>query len=123
MDKPAKVLVVEDEPQIRKVISMYFRKEGFTVIETENGVCAIEMAEEENPDIMILDVMLPGLSGYDVCKKLKSSENTKHIIIIILSAKGQEWEKDQGYNVGADLYETKPFSPKSLVLKARQLLN
>ena len=122
MEKQIKVLVVEDELQIRRVISMYFKKEGFTVFETENGAHALEMAEKVNPDLMILDIMLPGLSGYDVCKKLKSDEKTKKIIIIILSAKGQEWEKDKGYDVGADLYETKPFSPKNLVLKAKQLL-
>lgn len=123
MKSQIKVLVVEDELQIRKVIAMYFRKEGFAVFETENGANAIEIAEQENPDIMILDVMLPGMSGYDVCRKLKSGEKTKDIIIIILSARGQEWEKDEGYNVGADLYETKPFSPKTLVLKAKQLLS
>ena len=67
--------------------------------------------------------MLPGLSGYEICKRVKSNEATKDIVVIILSAKGQEWEKTEGYQVGADLYETKPFSPKQLVNSVKTIIN
>jgi DNA-binding response OmpR family regulator len=117
-----KILVVEDEIRIRKVIGMYFEKEGFNVLQTGNGLEAIVIAAKEKPQLIILDIMLPGLSGYEVCKRLKTNEETKDIIIVILSAKGQEWEKTEGYSVGADLYETKPFSPKHLVSKVKEIL-
>lgn len=118
-----KVLVVEDELKIRKVISMYLKKEGFSVLETGNGLEALSLTEKEKPDLIILDIMLPGMSGYEVCRKIKSNEDTKNIIIVILSAKGQEWEKSEGYQVGADLYETKPFSPKQLINNVKAIIS
>ncbi|NVM04777.1 MAG: response regulator [Candidatus Helarchaeota archaeon] len=118
-----KVLVVEDELKIRNVVCMYLEKEGFNVLQTDNGVEALSMIEKEKPSLIILDIMLPGLSGLDVCKRIKTNEETKDTYIIILSAKGQEWEKAEGYQVGADLYETKPFSPKNLINKIKELLN
>ena len=117
-----KILVVEDEVKIRSVITMYLKKEGFTVLETGNGKEALALTEKEKPALIILDIMLPGLSGLDVCKQIKTNEKTKNIYVIILSAKGQEWEKVEGYQVGADLYETKPFSPKQLTQKVKEIL-
>ena len=116
------ILVVEDELMIRNVITMYLKKEGFTVFETGNGKEALSMTEKEKPALIILDIMLPGLSGLDVCKQIKTNAETKNIYVIILSAKGQEWEKVRGYQVGADLYETKPFSPKLLTQKIKSFL-
>ena len=118
-----KILVVEDELKIRNVISMYLKKEGFCVLETGNGLEALTITEKEKPDLIILDIMLPGMSGYEICKRIKSNKNTKNIFIIILSAKGQEWEKSEGYHVGADLYETKPFSPKQLINNVKTIIN
>ena len=118
-----KILVVEDEVKIRNVISMYLKKEGFKVLETGNGLEALSLTEKEKPDLIILDIMLPGMSGYEICRKIKSNEDTKNIIIVILSAKGQEWEKSEGYQVGADLYETKPFSPKQLIDNVKAIIN
>jgi len=117
-----KILVVEDELKIRSVITMYLKKEGFTVLETGDGKEALALTEKEKPALIILDIMLPGLSGLDVCKQIKTNEETKNIYVIILSAKGQEWEKVEGYQVGADLYETKPFSPKQLTQKVKEIL-
>lgn len=117
-----KILVVEDEVKIRSVITMYLKKEGFTVLETGDGKEALALTEKEKPALIILDIMLPGLSGLDVCKQIKTNEETKNIYVIILSAKGQEWEKVEGYQVGADLYETKPFSPKQLTQKVKEIL-
>ena len=118
-----KILVVEDEVKIRNVISMYLKKEGFKVLETGNGLEALSLTEKEKPDLIILDIMLPGMSGYEVCRKIKSNEDTKNIIVVILSAKGQEWEKSEGYEVGADLYETKPFSPKQLINNVKAIIS
>lgn len=117
------ILVVEDEEKIRKVIIMYLKKEGFNVYETGNGLEALTLVDKVKPDLIILDIMLPGLSGYEICKRVKSNEATKDIVIIILSAKGQEWEKTEGYQVGADLYETKPFSPKQLISSVKTIIN
>ncbi len=117
-----KVLVVEDEVKISDVICMYLKKEGFKTLQTDNGSEALNIIEKEKPQLVILDVMLPGLSGLEVCEKLKSNEATRDIIILILSAKGQEWEKTEGYKVGADYYETKPFSPKKLITKLKNIL-
>ena len=122
MNKAIKILVVEDEIQLRNVICMYLKKEGYTVLETDNGLEALSIAEREIPKLMILDIMLPGLSGYEVCKRLKSDKIMKKIIVVILSAKGQEWEKMEGYQVGADLYETKPFSPRQLISSINALI-
>ena len=102
---------------------MYLKKEGYTVDETGNGLEALTLINTNKPDLIILDVMLPDLSGYEICKKIKSNEDTRDIIVIILSAKGQEWEKSEGYQVGADLYETKPFSPKQLIDKVKSFVN
>ena len=122
MNEGIKILVVEDEIQLRNVICMYLKKEGYTVLETDNGLEALSIAEREIPKLMILDIMLPGLSGYEVCKRLKSDKIMKKIIVVILSAKGQEWEKMEGYQVGADLYETKPFSPRQLISSINALI-
>ena len=122
MNEGIKILVVEDEIQLRNVICMYLKKEGYTVLETDNGLEALSIAEREIPKLIILDIMLPGLSGYEVCKKLKSDKITKKIIVVILSARGQEWEKMEGYQVGADLYETKPFSPRQLISNINALI-
>ena len=123
MDIDNKILVVEDELEIRNVLDLYLKKEGFTVLQTDNGNDAIKIADKEKPSLIILDIMLPGLSGYEVCKRLKSNNNTRNIIIVILSAKGQDWEKSVGYDVGADLYETKPFSPKKLMTRIKSIIN
>ena len=123
MNENKKILIVEDELNIRKVISMYLKKEGFKVLETGNGLEALSLTEREKPDLIILDVMLPGLSGYEIYKRIKSNEDTKNIIIVILSANGQEWKKFEGYQPKADLYETKPFSPKQLIKNVKAILN
>ena len=118
-----KILVVEDEVNIRNVISMYLKKEGFEVLETGDGIEAITLIEKEKPNLIILDIMLPGLSGYEIFKKIKSNENTKNIIIVILSANGHERQKFEGYKTEVDLYETKPFSPRQLIKNVKAVLN
>ncbi len=122
MKKHIKILIVEDEMKIRNVISMYLKREGFTVLHTDNGLDALDIAVKEKPRLVILDIMLPGLFGYEVCKKLKSNEDTRNIIVVFLTAKGQDSEKSIGYQAGADLYETKPFSPKKLIGNIKSII-
>ena len=102
---------------------MYLKKEGFKVLETDNGFEALTITEKEKPDLIILDIMLPGLSGYEIFKRIKSSEDNKNIIIVILSANDMEWDKFEGYRTEADIYKTKPFSPKQLINNVKAIIN
>jgi DNA-binding response OmpR family regulator len=111
-----KVLIVEDQADIRELIRMTLEIEDFDIQEAENGDIGLEMARKIKPDLVLLDVMMPGsLDGYAVCKQIKSDPNLKRMKVIILSAKGQEGDKQQGKQAGADGYLTKPFSPKQLL--------
>mgnify|MGYP000618470799 CR=1 FL=1 len=113
------VLLVEDESRIREIISDYFKNEGFTVLEAEDGRQALETLETNNVDLLILDIMMPKLDGWSVCKRVR---NTSDVPIIILTAREEEEDKLLGYELGADDYMTKPFSPKVLVAKVKTLL-
>ncbi|WP_099203331.1 response regulator transcription factor [Miniphocaeibacter massiliensis] len=115
-----KVLLVEDEENIRKFTKINLEREGFVVVEAETGELGVELAEKENPHVVILDVMLPGIDGYEVCKILR--ENIPNIGIIMLTAKTQENDKIFGLERGADDYLSKPFNPKELSLRIKSLL-
>ncbi|MCK4966337.1 response regulator [bacterium] len=123
MSKNKKVLIVEDDINIRNVISMYLKKEGFWIFETDNGIEALSIIEKEKPDLIILDLIIPGLSGYEVYKQIKSNKETKNITIVILSAADKEHERLGNFYSGADLYETKPFSPKNLIKNVKAIFN
>lgn len=112
------ILVVDDEKLIRDVIKEYCENEGFTVLEAENGLEALQTIEEEKIDLMILDIMMPKLDGFSVCKEL----NGKRIPIIMLSARGEEYDKLMGFDFGVDDYVTKPFSPKELMARIKAVL-
>lgn len=114
-----KILVVDDEKLIRDVIREYCENENFEVLEASNGIEALKLLEEENVDLIILDIMMPVLDGYSVCKELKE---TKNIPIIFLSARGEEYDKLLGFGFGADDYVTKPFSPKELMARVKAVL-
>lgn len=114
-----KVLVVEDEFRMRELIVAYFKKEGYEVLETDNGNDAIEIFESQQLDIIILDVMIPGMYGWEVCKYIRQ---TSDVPIIMLTAKSEEDDKLLGFDLGADEYVTKPFSPKVLMARTRNLL-
>jgi DNA-binding response OmpR family regulator len=113
------VLIVEDESRIREIISDYFTKEGFKVLEAADGKQALELFEENTVDILILDIMMPKLDGWAVCRRIR---NQSDIPIIMLTAREEEEDKLLGYELGADDYVTKPFSPKVLVAKVKSLL-
>lgn len=114
-----RVLVVEDEYRMRELIVAYFKKEGYEVLEAGDGNDAIDLFEREKVDVVILDVMIPGMYGWEVCKYIR---NISDVPIIMLTAKSEEEDKLLGFELGADEYVTKPFSPKVLVARTRNLL-
>jgi two-component system, OmpR family, alkaline phosphatase synthesis response regulator PhoP len=117
-----KVLVVDDEEDILELIKFNLVREGYKVFTADNGEKALKIATSEIPDMIILDLMLPGIDGLEVSRILKSRTNTKSIPIIMLSAKGDESDIISGLELGADDYVTKPFSPKILIARIRAVL-
>lgn len=118
----ARVLVVDDEPDILSILVYQLSREGFRVSTAVNGQSAIATAVEERPDIVILDLMLPGIDGYEVLARLRQNERTASIPVILLSARREEEERIRGFEIGADDYVTKPFSPRELIFRVRALL-
>jgi CheY-like chemotaxis protein len=118
-----KILVAEDETDIRELIAYSLVNiGGFEVIKAKNGTEAIEMAKAELPDLILMDVRMPNMTGVDACLLLKEIPETKHIPIVFLSAMGQEQEIQQGMEVGAVEYILKPFAPEALMDKVRDIL-
>lgn len=117
-----KILVVDDEKDILKMLDYNLKKDGFRIISVQDGKEALELAEREHPDLIILDLMLPGIDGLEVCKMLKKQEKTSVIPVIMLTAKSQETDKIVGLELGADDYVTKPFSPKELIARIKAVL-
>ena len=115
----ATVLVVDDEPIVREVVGRYLRQEGFRVEEAENGPEAIRRFAEERPDLVLLDLMLPGLDGLEVCRRIRAQST---VPIVMLTAKGDEIDTVIGLGVGADDYVAKPFSPRELVARVKAVL-
>ena len=117
-----KILVVDDEIYIVHILDFSLGMEGYEVITALDGEQALEKVKAEKPDLIVLDIMMPKLDGYEVCKNIKSSAETQHIPVILLSAKGRNVDQKLGFDVGADDYITKPFSPRKLVERINQLL-
>jgi phosphate regulon transcriptional regulator PhoB len=117
-----KILIVEDDRDILEMIEYNLREEGYTTVSALNGEDGIKLAGSEQPDLIILDIMLPIIDGFDVCRDLKSNDTTTRIPIIILSAKSQEADKVVGLELGADDYMTKPFSPRELIARIRAIM-
>ncbi len=117
MDK--KILIVEDDDEIREMIRLYLLEEGFKVVETLSGLSAPNLVKSENPDLVLLDILLPGYDGIEVCEEIRKFST---VPIIFLSSKAEEVDKIVGLTIGADDYLTKPFSPRELVARIRSLL-
>lgn len=117
-----KILVVDDEADVVDLIAINLRAAGYTVVVAENGAAAITKARAEMPSLIILDLMLPQMTGIEVCKTLKKEAPTSQIPIIMLTAKAEEVDKIVGLELGADDYVTKPFSPRELVLRVKSVL-
>ena len=118
----ATVLVVEDEKSISTLIQYNLEKEGFKVLISETGEEGFELIKKNLPDLVLLDWMLPDLSGIDICKQIKKDTKLKSIPVIMLTAKSEETDKIRGFETGADDYVTKPFSTKELILRIKALL-
>jgi two-component system, OmpR family, alkaline phosphatase synthesis response regulator PhoP len=117
-----KILIVDDEKDIIKMLDYNLKKEGFRVVAADDGEEALDMAHKEHPDLILLDLMLPGMDGLEVCKGLKKESKTALIPIIMLTAKSQESDKVVGLELGADDYVTKPFSPRELIARVKAVL-
>jgi DNA-binding response OmpR family regulator len=119
----SKILIAEDERDILDLIAFTLEFGGHEVIPTSNGKDALELTRKEKPDLVLLDVRMPRMTGYEVCKRIKSDESTEQIPVVFLSAKGQEVEVNTGYEVGAVDYILKPFAPDQLLENLEEILN
>ena len=123
MDK--KILLVDDEPFILTLLEQTlegFEEEGITLLKARNGEDALRLAQTERPDLVFLDVMMPRLSGYEVCQRIKEDDHLKSIYVILLTARGQEMDRERGIDVGADEYMTKPFDPDVIIQRTQEIL-
>mgnify|MGYP000306329405 FL=1 len=118
----SKVFIVEDEPDLRDTLTYNFENEGFTVKSFSNGESFLESLTKNKPNLVILDLMLPGVSGLDVCRELRSDDNFNDIAVVMLTAKSEEIDRIVGFELGADDYVTKPFSVRELILRVKVLL-
>ena len=121
MKELLKVLIVDDEPSILMSLEFLMKKEGYQVFIARDGSEAMDIIEKEVPSIILLDIMMPNVDGYEVCYAVKNSLRFEHIKVIFLSAKNKELDMEKGYAAGADLYVTKPFSTRALVAKVNAL--
>ena len=120
---PSLILIVEDEPDLLETLEYSLEKEGYRTRTAANGQEAILAAAlDPIPELVLLDLMLPDISGTEVCRVIKSSENTKDISVVMLTAKGEEIDRVVGFEVGADDYVVKPFSMRELILRVRAIL-
>jgi DNA-binding response OmpR family regulator len=118
----AHILIAEDERDIRELVAFTLGFAGHQVTQAANGEEAVRLAMQVKPDLILTDVRMPKMTGYDVCKEIKASEATKHVPVVILSAKGQDEEKELGRSVGADDYILKPFAPDELQRRVAEIL-
>jgi two-component system, OmpR family, phosphate regulon response regulator PhoB len=116
------ILVVEDDTDILKLLAYNLRASGYEVLTCEEGYDAVTTAKQRIPDLVLLDLMIPGLDGFEVCKELKRSPETRNIPVIMLTARGEEVDRIVGLELGADDYVVKPFSPRELMLRVRAVL-
>jgi len=117
-----KVLVVDDEVYILHILDFSLGAEGFDVITAADGEQALSRARSERPDLIVMDIMMPRLDGYETCQRLKSDPATKHIPVLLLTARGREEDRKRGMEAGADDYMTKPFSPNKLISRVSEML-
>jgi len=117
-----KILIAEDEPDIRDLVAFTLRFAGYEVIAASNGEEAVQIASREFPDLILMDVRMPRMTGYDACRAMKASPELKDIPVVFLSAKGQEAEIQTGLDAGAEEYLLKPFAPDQLTDRVRAIL-
>lgn len=118
----SKILVADDEPHILKLVTFTLSKQGWEIVTASDGATAAELAETEQPDLILLDVMMPVMNGFEAAKKICENPKTSHIPIVMLSAKSQQVEIAEGLTCGASEYICKPFTPKDLVQRVSEML-
>lgn len=118
-----KILIVDDDAFIRRPLEHIFRAEGYLPVTAADGEECLRMVEEETPNLIFLDVMMPGRDGFDVCRTLKNDPRYADIPIILLSARGQEVDRQHGLSLGAEDFLTKPYSPTELIRRVREILS
>jgi two-component system, OmpR family, phosphate regulon response regulator PhoB len=119
---PERILVVDDEPDIVALVAYHLAKSGYRVSTAVTGTDALAVARQERPALLVLDLMLPGLSGFDVLEQLRADEATRNVAVLMLTARKEEQDRIHGLSIGADDYLTKPFSPQELVLRVGAIL-
>jgi len=120
-----KILIVDDEPHIRMLIEQTLEEledEGVEFLTAENGEIALDIIQKESPKLVFLDVMMPKMNGMEVCRRVKKELGLNNVFIVLLTAKGQELDRQRGQEVGADVYMTKPFDPEIILSKAKEVL-
>jgi len=117
-----KILIVDDEPHVIKSLTFVLTREGYDVSSAENGEDAMTKIRQSKPSLVFLDVMMPKKNGYEVCREVKKDSGLRDIRVIMLTAKGQETDREKGLDVGADEFMTKPFSPMRILDKVKELL-
>ena len=117
-----RILIVDDEPNIVLALELLMKKEGYEVHTVDDGERAVQAAKELRPDLILLDIMMPKMDGYEVCQRIRSDGLLKDVSIIMLTAKGREVEREKGLALGADHYITKPFSTRQVVMKVKEIL-
>src|SRR3972149_3521188 len=117
-----KILVVDDEPNVVRTLTFVLRKEGYEVSSAGDGEEAMAKVRESKPNLMFLDVMMPKKNGYEVCQELKNNSSLSDIHVVMISAKGQEADKEKALSLGADEFITKPFSPMGVIERVKELL-
>ncbi|AHD05146.1 response regulator transcription factor [Paenibacillus larvae] len=119
MEQSSSILVVDDEERIRRLLRMYLEKEGYDIEESQDGETALKLAMDKDYDLILLDIMLPGMDGTEVCARLRQFKTTP---VIMLTAKGEETNRVHGFEVGADDYVVKPFSPREVIYRVKAIL-
>lgn len=118
-----KILIVDDDPNLRLLVSATLEGDPrYRLLEAGTGETALEIARKEKPDLILLDIAMPGIDGFNVCRTLKADPETRHITVVMLTALGQEADRKRGMDAGADSYFTKPFSPTALLEKVEEVL-
>ncbi len=117
-----KILLVDDEPDILEIVGYNLSAQGYNVITADNGAKGVSLAKKENPDLIILDVMMPEMDGIEACEQIRKTPSLEHVLITFLTARGEDYSQVAGFEAGADDYITKPIKPKVLVSKVKALL-
>jgi len=117
-----RILIVDDEPNIVFALELLMKREGYEVRSVGDGQKAFDAVREFMPNLIILDIMMPKMDGYEVCQRIRADASLKDVLIVMLTARGREVEKEKGLALGADYYVTKPFSTRELMMKVKEIL-